>query len=282
MKPAAFRVLRAPDRAGALEALAEHGYDAKAIAGGQSLTPLMGTRFARPELLVDLGALREPELRAIAVDDVGVRAGALVRHAQLRRDARLRAPRWAAVPEAAAQIGHLPIQARGTIGGSLAHADPTAELAVVAVAYEAVATIESRAGAREAAVADLLRGPYQTTLAPEELITSVLLPAPPPDARSAFAEVARRPADFAIVSVAAIVAQRDGVVGHARIALGGAGPRPRRALGAEAELMGRPLEAAARVAAGRAAAADVSGGDVRLRRHLVEHLVAGVLERVAG
>ena len=184
----------------AFDALAEHGEDAKILAGGQSLVAALNMRLAAPRLLVDINHLGE--LSGIAEHGAGLRIGALTCHAELGRSplvARLAPLLRAAVPH----IAHPAIRNRGTFGGSLAQADPAAELPACAVALGATLHLQSRRGARSIAAAAFFRGLYQTALASDEIITAIDIPAAPPATRFAFDELARRRGDYAMAGLAA-------------------------------------------------------------------------------
>jgi carbon-monoxide dehydrogenase medium subunit len=226
VKPAPFEYLRPVSVDEAVAALAAHvdaGEEAKILAGGQSLVPLLALRMARPALLVDVN--RIPGLAEVSSADGVVEFGALVRHSALA--AQVEHPLLA---EASRWIGHPAIRSRGTLAGSLAHADPSAELPVVAVACGAVATVVGPAGTRRVPAGELFVGPLMSALGEDEMVTSVHFPVP---SRWGFAEFARRHGDFALVS--AVVAELDGTVA---IALGGVGPVPVRAADAERALAG--------------------------------------------
>ncbi len=268
MKPAAFEY-RAPDTiAGCLEVLAEVGDDAAVIAGGQSLVPLLNMRLARPLVVVD--PRRVASLRARPGPG---RLGALVTAAALEDDP--------VVGTAVRHIGHPQIRNRTTIGGSLAHADPAAELPAVLVALEGAVVLASRdGGERRVAAVDLFDGPFQTTRRPDELLVEVDL-APPasmgaaPGLRTTVVEVARRPGDFALVG--AFVARS--ADGGCRIALFGVGSRPVRAAAAEAAVVAGapPGEAAALVAESLEPASDVHAS-AAYRRHVAGVVVCRALE----
>ncbi|MGH7400469.1 MAG: FAD binding domain-containing protein, partial [Candidatus Rokuibacteriota bacterium] len=201
MKPAPFRYARAGSLAEATALLAAGPDDTKLLAGGQSLVPLLNMRLVRPAVLVDLNGLRE--LEGIApTPDGGLRIGALARHAELMTSSgvRERAPLLA---EAARHVGHAAIRNQGTLGGSVAHADPAAELPAALVALDARLNVTGRGGTRVIAAADFFRGLLATALAPDEILTAVDVPAQPPG--WGFAEIARRPGDFALAGVAAVV-----------------------------------------------------------------------------
>jgi carbon-monoxide dehydrogenase medium subunit len=219
MKPAPFEYLRPATVAEAVEALAAHPGEAKALAGGQSLVPLMNLRLARPAVLVDLD--RVAGLDGIEERDGYLAIGAMVRHEQLVTDPTVRrtAPLLAA---AAAWIGHSAIRHRGTIGGSLAHADPAAELPTVAVALRAELVAAGPAGtSRSIPAGEFFLGPLTTALDDGELLTEIRIPLPPAGRQVGFAEFARRHGDFALVLAAAVVDS-----GSVRVVLGGVGPVP--------------------------------------------------------
>lgn len=227
MKPPPFSYARAATLDDAIELLAAGGEDAKAIAGGQSLVPALAYRILRPSHLVDIGGLGG--LDGVRVQEGALVVGALTRHVQLERLA-LPQP-WTALSQAAAFIGHTPIRVRGTIGGSLAHADPAAELPVVAVALDAQLVLRAEGGTRTVGAGEFFRAPFTTALEPGELVVEVRFPAPPAGARSAFAEFTQRSGDFAAACVCVALAP-----GWARVAVGGVGATPQRAAQAEASL----------------------------------------------
>jgi CO/xanthine dehydrogenase FAD-binding subunit len=283
MKPPPFAYARASSLDEALSLLAAAGEDAKLLAGGQSLMPLLTYRLARPTHLVDIGHL--PGLNAITHADDALVIGALARHAQLELSASLTGP-WQALREAASQIGHLPIRVRGTFGGSLAHADPAAELPVACIALQAQFVLRSCDGSRVVPADQFFAGPFMTILGPAEALTEARFPAPPPRLRSAFEEFTIRSGDFALASAAAALRLgADGTAHDARIAIGGVGPVPLRAAEAEAALEGTALTDEAIAAAARLAswACEPRGdaiADPIFRRELVEVLVARALRRL--
>jgi len=197
LKAAPFAYHRPRSLDEALDLLAEHGGDAKALAGGQSLVPLLALRLAQPAVIVDLAEV--PELK----QRTGGRVGAMVTNAALERDpAGLPPPAVAALPH----IGHFQVRNRGTLGGSLAHLDPAAEWPALALLLDARLTLRSRdRGERTLTPAEFIRGPLTTALEPDELLTSVAFPDWPADGRWGFAEVARRPGDFALAGAACTV-----------------------------------------------------------------------------
>lgn len=248
MKPPPFDYVAAASLDEALAALAEGGEDAKLLAGGQSLIPLMSLRLAYPSLLIDLN--RVPELAAIGLANGTLSIGSMVRHRTVERSADVRA----AVPlvtEAMPLVGHAAIRTRGTVGGSIAHADPAAELPAVALALGATMTARSAArGERTVAAEDFFQGYFTTALRPDEILCSVDLPAQAPGTGVGVEEVARRHGDFAMVGAVAAVTVRDGAVADARIAMINVAEKPVRATAAERALVdGGTLDDAAALAA---------------------------------
>ncbi len=244
MKPAPFRYAAPDSVPAALELLADE--DARALAGGQSLVPMLNFRLARPDLLVDLNPLAE--LAGIErTGDGGLRIGAMTRQADLLRSPTVRAG-WPLLHQAASHVGHAAIRTRGTVGGSVAHADPAAELPVALTALDARFRVRSAAGERVVAATDFFRGALTTALQTGELLVAIEVPPAPPGARMVFAEHARTHGDFALAGVA--VVQAPG--GHAAVVLLGAGPVPVRVAAAERALAGGapPPEVAALAAAG--------------------------------
>lgn len=226
MKPAPFTYHRARDVAGAISLLAELGEDAKYIAGGQSLVAMMNFRLARPAHLVDLTGLRG-ELAYLREEDGALRVGALTTHHEVER-APL-GPGFAVLREAMEWVGHLPIRTRGTVGGSLAHGDATAEWCMLALLLGAEVVVQGVGGRRRVPAEELFLGFYSTTLAPEELIVEVVFPRPAP--RAVLTEHAERRGDFATVAAAVDLDAH-------RVVLGGVGPAPLRVPEAEAVLAG--------------------------------------------
>ncbi|MEZ5121823.1 MAG: FAD binding domain-containing protein [Solirubrobacterales bacterium] len=249
MKPAAFSYVRADSAEEALAALASNGDDAKLLAGGQSLIPMMNLRLAQPEVLVDIGRARD--LEGI-VHDGGLRIGATTRQAALltSADARALAP---LIADAMRYVSHPAIRSRGTVGGTLAHADPAAELPAVMVALDATMTVRGPAGTRNVPASDFFVTYLTTAIDEGEMLSEVYVPPPvvAGDVRDVFLEVARRHGDYALVAVATrLVLDPTGSVTHARIVLSGVGDVPVRATDAEQRLVGERLgdEAIAREA----------------------------------
>lgn len=277
MKPAPFAYFAPHNLDEALDLLAQHGYDGKVLAGGQSLIPTMNFRLAQPAALVDINRVTE---LAFLHEEAGggLRMGAITRQRTLERSAAVarRTPLlYATMPF----IAHVQIRNRGTIGGSLAHADPAAELPAVMVALDARFRLQSRRGARWVNAADFYIGLFTTELGEDELLTEIEIPPLPPRSGWSIQEIARRHGDYAIVGVAATVRlDESGVCRSARLVYFSVGEGPTPAPHAAATLQGRRPDAATIADAARAAAQeDIDPlGDIHAtpayRRHLVEVL----------
>ncbi|MER5261526.1 xanthine dehydrogenase family protein subunit M [Actinosynnema sp. NPDC002837] len=248
MKAARFDYVRAATADIAVDALAR---GAVALAGGQSLIPLLNTRSRRPEVVVDVSRL---PLTGVEEDGSTLVLGALtrLRAAETSPVVRRAVPLLA---EALTHVGHVSVRNRGTVGGSVAHADPAAELPAVCLALDAVFTAQGPGGTREVDARDFFRGPHRTALASDELLTGIRVPLPPPTARHGIAELSRRPNDLAITAVFTSITLTDRVVAEARIAVAGAAPTPIRAHAAEELLRGQALTPEVLTAAADAAAA---------------------------
>jgi CO/xanthine dehydrogenase FAD-binding subunit len=268
VKPAPFAYEAPTSVDGAIATLQDE--TARPLAGGQSLIPMMNFRLAFPERLVDLNPLAE--LAGISEVDGGLRIGAMTRQAELERSAFV-AGGWPLLTGVMAHVGHPATRSRGTVGGSVAHADPAAELPVALTALEARFHLRGAAGDRTLAAADFFAGALTTTLAPGELLVAVEVPAPPPGARMGFAEHARTHGDFAIAGAAVVIAPG----GHASVVLLGAGPVPHRAPAVEQALRDG---ATATEAADRAADA-VADADA-YRRALLRTLTRRALTQAQG
>jgi aerobic carbon-monoxide dehydrogenase medium subunit len=279
MKPPSFLYACPRSLGEALALLTEHGEDAKVLAGGQSLVPMLNLRLAGPKVLIDLN--RVHELSYARRDGGTFRVGAMTRHRDLEisAEAALAEP---LLPRAAREIGHLAIRNRGTIGGSLAHADPAAEWPLVAVALDARLTLRSSTGARTVAAREFFAGPLTTVLEPTEILTEVAFPTAAAGGGFGFRELSRRPGDFAIVAVACRVAREgSGVCVGATLAVGGAHGTPIHVAEVEDILKGSRGEPdALRAAAEAVSRAADPGSDVHgsadYRRRM-----AGVLARRA-
>jgi CO/xanthine dehydrogenase FAD-binding subunit len=269
----------------ALRLLAEHGDAAKPLAGGQSLVPLLNFRLARPDHLIDLNGLGE--LAGIRRVGGALRIGAMTRHADLEAS-RLVREHWPLLTEALTFVAHAQIRNRGTVGGSMAHADAAAELPVALLALDAVVRTRSLRGAREIRVEDLFVTHLTTTLEPDELLVEIEVPPQPPRTGQAFVEFARRHGDFALGGAAAVVTVgAGGACERAAVALLGAGATPLLAREAGEALTGRNVdegaaaEAAARAVAGISPTGDIHGS-AEYRRELIEVMARRAIEAAAG
>jgi CO/xanthine dehydrogenase FAD-binding subunit len=291
MKPAPFKYHAPTSVNEALAHLAQHGYDAKVLAGGQSLIPTMNFRLNQPAVLVDLNNI--PELFYIRPgDDGGVRLGAMTRHCQVEHSD-LVAERAPLLYETMPHVAHTQVRNRGTIGGSLAHADPAAELAAVCVALDARFRTRNQARERWVAAQDFFIGPFSTVLEPDELLVEIDLPARRPRSGWSFQEVTRRHNDFAIVGVGTTVTLDDaGRCAQARLVFLSVGEGPVVALQAAEALQGQAITPELiQAAAETAASSDVEpSGDIHAsadyRRQLVQVLARRTLtqafERAQG
>jgi carbon-monoxide dehydrogenase medium subunit len=201
VKPVAFRYHAPSSVADAVAILEEAGYAGKVLAGGQSLVPMMNFRLARPEVLVDVG--RIADLRGIEESAEGLAIGATTTHETLLQAADV-AEEWPVMRAAAALIGHWGIRVRGTIGGSVAHADPAAEWPAVLAALGAKAVVNGPGGPREMTVDELVVGPLMTSLEPADVLTKLVVPRRQPGEKAGIYELARRPGDFALVGAVAV------------------------------------------------------------------------------
>lgn len=281
MKPASFDYLRPDTLAEAIALLARHDGDAQAIAGGQSLMPMLAFRVVTPRLLVDIN--RIPDLGRIAIGNDGVRLGALVRWRDIERDRRL----FDAHPllcAAVAHVAHYQIRNRGTVGGSLAHADPAAEMPGVSVTCDAGIEIAGPSGRRVVQAAEFFQGALTTALEPGELIVSVHLPAWKAGRRWAFEEFSRRRGDFALAGIALFYdADAAGKVETIRIGAIGSGDTPLRLTAVEEMLRGRVIDSSSvREAAALAAKTVTPPDDIHASADYRKALLAILLERALG
>lgn len=223
MKPAPFAYHRPRGLTEALDLLADLGSDAKVLAGGQSLVPLMSMRLSAPEHLVDVNHV--PGLDDVHVDPDVVRIGALVRHSQVEHHAAA----YHAIPllrQALRQVAHPTIRNRGTTVGSLVHGDPAAEMAAVLLLLDGSLTLRDAQGSREVTGSEFFLGPMETAVRAGELALAATFRRPPPGSGTAFVEVARRHGDYAVCGVGAVVTCSEDGVGAARVALISVGPGP--------------------------------------------------------
>lgn len=281
-----MRLARTADEA--VELLADGDREVKVLAGGQSLVPLMSFRLARPDVLVDINPVAE--LQSIAVEDGTLRIGAMTRQRAVERSGAVAAG-WPLLAAVLPYVAHAPIRNRGTFGGSIAHADPSAELCCASLALDARLVARRAGGEREIAAADFFAGPFMTVLEQDELLTEVAVPAVAPRTGWGFEEVARRRGDFALVGVAAVVtaspgngsgSEADARVDDVRLAYLSMGSTPTRAVAAEAALRGRPggteaFREAAAVAAGELQPYGDIHASPDYRRHLARVLTVRAL-----
>jgi CO/xanthine dehydrogenase FAD-binding subunit len=243
MKPAPFRYIAATSLEQALSLKAEHGDEAKFLAGGQSLMPAMNFRLARPAILIDINQIEE--LAGIHPKEGGASIGALTRYYQLERDAGMIRD-FPLLAEALPHIAHPQIRNRGTLGGNLSHADPASELPAIAMALEARFRVRAVATERWVAAADFFLGSLTTDLGADEMLVEIELPLPKPRTGSCFMEIARRRGDFAIVGIAAMVTLgENNRCSHIRLAFCGVGETPVDASAAANALVGQEVGEAA-------------------------------------
>lgn len=224
MKPPQFEYADPASTDEALDLLAQHGADGKVLAGGQSFVPLLNYRIARPEMVIDIN--RIGELSGLDSSNGSLKIGALTRQQQLLVNENVR-QRWPLLTEAAGFIGHRTIRNRGTVGGSLVHADPSAELPAVAVALDAEMHVRSKDGERTIAAKDFFVDYLTTAIEPEELLVDITFPAVPARTGTAFMEVSRRHGDFSMVAVVALITlDESGNTSVARLTLAGVDAAP--------------------------------------------------------
>lgn len=283
MKPPPFEYYNPQSLDEALSYLAEHGYDAKVLAGGQSLVPMLNFRLAQPAILVDLNNITDLAYIQNGASD-GVRIGAMTRHAKVERDPVI-ADRAPLIHETMPMIATTQIRSRGTFGGSIAHADPSAELVAISVALEGNFRLRSQSGEREVPAADFFLGMFTTQLEPEEILVEASFPALPPRTGWAIKEIARRPHDFALVGVAVVVSMHgDDRIQNSRIVFLSVGDGPVAAEKAAETLRDQtPTPELLRAAAETAAAEDIDPSNdihasAEFRRHLAKVLTRQALE----
>ena len=283
MKASAFSYARATSVGNALELLAAHGDGAKVLSGGQSLMPAMNLRLISPELIVDIGGIAE--LRGIAVKDDVLTIGALTRHVDL-----LGSPEIAAhaplLTEAVAHIAHPAIRNRGTLGGSLAHADPASELPACMLALNATIIVKGPAGERRIAAQDFFTGIYETALSAQELLVAVELPVARKNSAHFFSEFARRHGDYAIVGLAAQAIVEGDAFADLRLGFFAVGDRPVLAKAA-ARLVKTAITPAVLSEASTALGEELDPQDdqqasVAMRRHLAKVLLARCVSALLG
>ena len=284
MKPAPFRYIAVESAVEAVEVLSQYGYESKLLAGGQSLVPLLNFRLARPAVLIDISRIQDH--REIQIEGESLVLGGLARQREMELSALIK-EHCPLLSEAAPYIGHVAIRNRGTIGGSLAHADPAAELPALAVALEAEFVLQGQSETRIVPASDFFISVLTTALQPGELLAQVRIPLSNTFSGYSFLEIARRHGDFALVGVACLLrpaADRPEQVDSARLVLMGVGDVPFRAGGAEAILSGQKAsqqtfkEAAAAVLDEIEPASDLQAS-ATYRRHLSGVLVYQALKK---
>lgn len=276
MKPAPFDYVAAASAREAVEALARSGEDGKVLAGGQSLVPMLNMRLARPSILVDINGATE--LDSLRESGGTLAVGALLRQRALERWAAARVPLLA---EAVRWVGHTAIRNRGTVAGSIVHADPAAELPALLLCCDGAVVARRAAGERVIPAQELYVGPLTTSLQPDELVSEVRFTLPAPGGGWGFAEVARRHGDFALVGAVALLWRgEDRRVASARLAFFGVGGTPVRDGAAEPMLVGRePLPSLIKEAARAAAAALSPDGDLHATAEYRRQVAAVLAER---
>ena len=273
MKPAPFAYARARSVDEAVRLLREHGGEARILAGGQSLIATLNMRLSAPQILVDIN--RIAGLSGIALKDGKLCIGALTRHAEIERSVLIatHAPLLAA---AVPHIGHPAIRNRGTIGGSIAFADPAAELPACLLALGGEVEIAGASGPRAVAADGFFKGLYETALDPSEIVTEIRIPAETPQSRHGFAELARRHGDYALVGLAASASADGTKLRDVRLVFFGVGLTPIRARGAEQTLAAQGVEAAVAALAGDLDPPD----DIQATGKAKKHLASVLLRRV--
>ncbi len=285
MFPNSFKYVAARSVEEAIELLNKHGEDAKLLAGGHSLIPAMKLRLATPRTLIDLGQV--PDLRGVKVDGETLVIGALTVHADIASSESVHR-HLPGLAEAAEVIGDLQVRNRGTIGGSIAHADPAADFPVILTALNASFVLTSSSGKRTVAVDDFFIDFFTTALSPNEVLTEIRVPLPPSGAGTAYAKLGHPASGYVVVS-AGVLLIRDpaGRCASARVAIGGLGSGPFRAAATEAALQGQPLTPKV-IAAAAAKAADGADPDDDLyasadyKRHMATVYARRAIEKAIG
>ncbi|HRK20028.1 MAG TPA: xanthine dehydrogenase family protein subunit M [Hyphomicrobiaceae bacterium] len=284
MKAPPFGYVRATSLAEALELLEKHGPDARLLAGGQSLIASLAFRLSEPTVLIDISRL--DDLRGIHRDGDTIRIGAGTTHAQLGRDAVI-AAHASLLHKAVPLIAHAAIRNRGTIGGSIAYADPASELPACCVALDAAVVVRSKGGVRRIAAREFFTGLLTTALDSAEIIEAIEVPVASPGSRHAIEEVTRRSGDYAMAGFAASVRLDGARVADARLVGFGIGETPVAASSAAAALVGRPLDADAISAAQASLNSDIDPpadphGSSDTKRHLARVVLGRALRSIAG
>ena len=288
MKPAPFQYERPETIDGVLAVLNQYGEDSKILAGGQSLIAMMNTRVLQPRVVIDIN--RVPNLDALTVDGDTLIIGALVSHSEIAGSSVVRGA-CPLIAETYPHVAHRPIRNRGTLAGNLAHADPASEMPAVMLVSEGRFTLRSRDNQRTVMADDFFLGPFETAARADELLTEVRIPVAPPGQGWGFREFSPRKGDFALASVAAVMAVAGGKVDSVRLACAGVGPCAQRLADVEGALTGATAGKEAFADAAETAMASIDPpedfhADAAYRRDLLGSLVrralADALGRCAG
>ncbi len=279
MKPPQFEYHDASTIEEAVQLLGEYGDEGKVLAGGQSLVPLLNFRLAYPEHLIDVN--RVEELDYLRADNGALHIGAMCRQTALEQSEAV-AGGWPLLTEAMSFVAHPQIRNRGTVGGSIAHADPAAELPVALSVLDTKLHLQSTRGSRTLAVDEFFVTHLTTSMEPDELLVEIEVGAPPPSSGYAFVEFSRRHGDFALGGAAILLTVDDGRCDSAAIALLSAAPTPVRAAAAEAALVGQVVDEGVATAAGDAASGEVDPtGDIHASGDYRKHLLGVMVRRGA-
>ena len=283
MKAPRFNYVRPERLEQAVRLLAEHGDDARVLAGGQSLMPTLNMRLSRPKVLIDIN--RIDAINGISIRDGVIRIGALTRHVDVM-NSRIIEQHLPLIAEAMPHVAHVAVRNRGTFGGSVALADPSAEMPACVLALEANLVVESIRGRRTIAADDFFRGLYETALADDELLVEALIPKQKRDYVSVFMEFSRRQGDFAIAGLACCARIERDVVSDVRLVYFGSEARPVLATRAMAAIKGKPWSEASREATWAALAYDLDPidntfGSSATKLHLQRVLTQRALDKAA-
>ena len=285
MFPANFKYVAARTIEEALQLLAKHGEDGKLLAGGHSLIPAMKLRLQSPQMLIDLGTV--PDLRGVRADGNNLVIGALTVHTDVASSDLVR-KNLPGLADAASLIGDVRVRNRGTIGGSIAHADPAADLPVILTALNASFVVQSSSGNRTIAADDFFTDFYTTAMNANEILTEIRVPIPAAGSGTAYVKLPHPASGYVVVSAGALITrQQSGACASARIALGGLGSGPIRAIAAEMELRGKPLTpqviaAAAAKAAEETDPVEDSYAGVEYKRHVATVYARKAIEAAVG
>jgi carbon-monoxide dehydrogenase medium subunit len=281
MFPANFGYIAAHSVEEALALMTKHGEEAKLLAGGHSLIPAMKLRLQTPPILIDLGTV--PELRGVRVDGSHLAIGALTVHADVASSDLVR-KHLPGLSDAAALIGDVQVRNRGTIGGSVAHADPAADFPVILTALNASFTLHSSSGSRVIAADDFFTDFYTTAMRSDEILTEIRVPIPAPRTGTAYAKLPHPASGYVVVSAGALITrQASGSCASVRVAIGGLGSGPIRAIATELELQGKPLTTqivadAAAKAAEETDPVEDSYASVEYKRHVATVFARNAIE----